>query len=253
MKVLIIEDEVLTSRRMKQLIESADESVEVVATLDSIEASVEWFSGNPHPDLIFMDIQLSDGLCFEIFNRISIDSPIIFTTAFDEYAIQAFRVNSIDYLLKPVKAEDLKRSLEKFNRLKSHALPAAKEIQEVLKKIGLNQQVYKTGFLIKTGQAFQRVSCREIAYFHSENKLTYIILFSGKKYMTDYTMDTLEGELNPSEFFRISRQFIVSISSVESVHTFFSGSLKLELRPKTADEVIVSRRRASSFREWMDQ
>ncbi|MCU7493397.1 MAG: response regulator transcription factor [Ignavibacteria bacterium] len=253
MKVLIIEDEVLTSRRMKQLIESADGSVEVVATLDSIESSVEWFSGNPNPDLIFMDIQLSDGLCFEIFNRTTIDSPVIFTTAFDEYAIQAFRVNSIDYLLKPVKAEDLKRSLEKFNRLKSPAPAAAKEIQEVLRKIGLSQQVYKTGFLIKTGQAFQRVSCREIAYFHSENKLTYIILFSGKKYMTDYTMDTLEGELNPSEFFRISRQFIVSISSVESVHTFFSGSLKLELRPKTADEVIVSRRRASSFREWMDQ
>ncbi|MGE5354324.1 MAG: LytR/AlgR family response regulator transcription factor [Acidobacteriota bacterium] len=253
MKVLIIEDEVLTSRRMRQLIESADESIEVLDTLDSIEASVEWFSGNEHPDLIFMDIQLSDGLCFEIFNRIEIDAPIVFTTAFDEYAIKAFSVNSIDYLLKPVKAEDLKRSLEKFMRLKGPAPQGAKEIQEILKKIGLNQQVYKTGFLIKTGQAYQRVSCREIAYFHSENKLTYIVLNSGKKFVTDYTMEVLEGELNPVEFYRVSRQFIVNIHSVESVHTYFSGSLKLELRPKSSEEVIVSRRRASGFREWMDQ
>lgn len=255
MKVLIIEDEVLTSRRLKQLIESDDDSLEVIDILDSIESSVEWFSKNSPPDLIFMDIQLSDGLSFEIFDRVNIDAPIIFTTAFDEYAIQAFKVNSIDYLLKPVKTADLKRSLDKFNRLKNPA-PApisAKEIHEVLRKISLNEKAYKTGLLIKTGQAFQRINCREIAYFHTENKLTYIVLFSGKKYMTDYTLDVLEGELNPKDFYRISRQFIVSINSVESVHPHIGGSLMLRLNPKSSFEVTVSRRRASGFREWMDQ
>ncbi|MGE5429891.1 MAG: LytR/AlgR family response regulator transcription factor [Syntrophomonadaceae bacterium] len=253
MKVLIIEDEVLTSRRLKQLIELADNTIEVLGTLDSIEACVEWFSNNPPPDLIFMDIQLSDGLCFEIFNRVTVDSPVIFTTAFDEYAIQAFRVNSLDYLLKPVKPLDLERSLDKFNRLKNPAPFSAKEIRDVLKKISLNQRVYKTGFLIKTGQAYQRIGCQEIAYFHSENKLTYLVLFSGKKYMTDYTLDVLEKELNPADFYRISRQFIVGVNSVESVHNYFGGSLKLKLNPESQEDVIVSRRRTSAFKEWMDQ
>lgn len=255
MKVLIIEDEILTSRRLKQLLESADDSIDVIDVLDSIESSVEWFSKNSPPDLIFMDIQLSDGLSFEIFDRVNVDATVIFTTAFDEYAIQAFRVNSIDYLLKPVKTEDIKRSLEKFNRLKSPvpAALSASEIHEVLRKISLNEKVYKTGFLVKTGQAFQRISCREIAYFHTENKLTYIVLFSGKKYMTDYTLDVLDSELNPKDFYRISRQFIVSVGSVESVHAYFGGSLKLQLNPKSPQEVTVSRRRASDFKEWMDQ
>lgn len=255
MKVLIIEDEVLTSRRMKQLLHSAESSVEVMETLDSIETSVEWLKSNPPPDLIFMDVQLSDGLCFEIFSRVTVNSPVIFTTAFDEYAIQAFSVNSIDYLLKPVKAVDLERSLEKFNRLKN-PVPAAlntAEIQEILRKMSLNEKIYKSGFLVKTGQAFQRVSCRDIAYFHTENKLTYIVLFSGKKFMTDYTLDTLETELNPKAFYRISRQFIVSLNSVESVHSYFGGSLKLRLNPETNLEAVVTRRRAQAFKEWMDQ
>ncbi|HEX2868196.1 MAG TPA: LytTR family DNA-binding domain-containing protein [Ignavibacteriales bacterium] len=255
MKVLIIEDEILTSRRMKQLLHSADNSIEVLDSLDSIESSVEWLVKNPSPDLIFMDIQLSDGLCFEIFNRTEVASPVIFTTAYDEYAIQAFRVNSIDYLLKPVKAADLERSLEKFNRLKTPtplALNAA-EIQEILSRMSLNEKIFKSGFLVKTGQTFQRVSCRDIAYFHTENKLAYIVLFSGRKFVTDYTLDTLESELDPQVFFRISRQFIVNLNSVESVHTYFGGSLKLRLIPETPLEAVVTRRRAQSFKEWMDQ
>ncbi|MCU7496152.1 MAG: response regulator transcription factor [Ignavibacteria bacterium] len=255
MKVLIIEDEALTSRRLKELIHLSDDSIEVLDILDSIESSVDYFERNPQPDLIFMDIQLSDGLSFEIFNRVDISCPVVFTTAFDEYAVQAFRVNSIDYLLKPVKAEDLQRSLDKFNRLKTPYQTSFNpgEIHEVLKKLSLNQTVYKSGFLLKTGQTYQRISCQEVAYFHTENKLTYIVLFSGKIFVTEYTLDILEKELNPYLFFRISRQFIVSLNSVESVHVYFGGSLKLKLRPESALEAIVSRRRAAGFKDWMDQ
>lgn len=255
MKVLIIEDEVLTSKRLRQLLHSADSSIEVLDSLDSIESSVEWLRENPSPDLIFMDVQLSDGLCFEIFKRTQVASPVIFTTAFDEYAIQAFRVNSIDYLLKPVKTSDLQRSLDKFNRLKNPPPLAlnTSEIQEILRKMSLDEKIYKSGFLVKTGQTFQRVDCQDIAYIHTENKLTYIVLFSGKKFVTDYTLDTLESELDPKVFFRISRQFIVNLNSVESVHTYFGGSLKLRLIPETHLEAVVTRRRAQGFKEWMDQ
>lgn len=255
MKVLIIEDEPLTARRMRQMIQACDDTIEVLDVLDSIETSVEWLCHNPAPDLIFMDIQLSDGLCFEIFNRVDLDSPVIFTTAFDEYAIQAFKVNSIDYLLKPVKKQDLESALQKFSRLKSQPSSSfnTSEIYDVLKTMSLNQQVYKSRFLVKTGQAYIKLKCGQIAYFHSENKLTYIVLFSGKKYQTDYTMDQLERELNPGMFFRISRQFIVNVEAVESAHMYFGGALKLNINPSFHEDVIVSRRRASAFKEWMDK
>lgn len=254
MRVLIIEDEVLTSRRLRQLIQSADDSIDVLAILDSIEDSVEWFCNNSAPDLIFMDIQLSDGLCFEIFNRVKVDSPVIFTTAYDEYAIQAFRVNSIDYLLKPVKAEELERSLDKYNSIKGQSSPSfnPQEIHDLLKRMSSYQQIYRSRFLIRTGQTYIRINCEDIAYFTTENKLTYVVLFNGKKYQTDYTLDTLEKELNPGIFFRISRQFIINVDSVESVHAYFGGSLKLHINPKTDEEVIVSRRRVNGFKEWMD-
>jgi len=256
MKVLIIEDEVLTSRRLRQMISQADDSIQVMDMLDSIESSVEWFETNPNPDLIFMDIQLADGLCFEIFNRTQVDCPVIFTTAFDEYAIRAFSVNSIDYLLKPVKLQELQRSLRKFNKLKNplEASFSIKEIHEVLMKMNLSQPVYKSGFLVKTGQAYQRISCSTIACFYTENKLTYLVLFNGKKCLIDNTLDMLEKELDPAMFFRINRQVIVSITSVESMHTSFGGSLKLHLNPKAEpDDVLVSRRRTAGFKEWMNR
>lgn len=249
MKVLIVEDEILTSKRLKKMLLTLDSSIEVIDMIDSIESSVEWFNNNPAPDLVFMDIQLSDGLCFEIFDKVKVDPPVIFTTAFDEYAIQAFKVNSIDYLLKPIKQDELKQSLQKFHTLKERF----SSVYEVLKKISFNRKVYKARFLVKTGQAFVKVDCNDIAFFHSENKLTYIILFSGKKYTIDYTLDELERELNPESFFRISRQYIININSVESVHTYFGGSLKLHLNPKVQEEIIISRRRAAGFKDWMDR
>ncbi|MGE5680118.1 MAG: LytR/AlgR family response regulator transcription factor [Bacillota bacterium] len=255
MKVLIVEDEVLTSRRLSQMILSYDSTIEILGVLDSIESVVNWFQKNNEPDLIFMDIQLSDGLCFEIFNKTSIEAPIIFTTAFDEYAIQAFRVNSIDYLLKPVKKEELIKSLEKYDRFKSRFSGVFKtsEIYEVLKSMSVSQQIYKSRFLVKSGQAFIKINSESVAYFYSENKLTYLVLFNGKKYLSDHTLEVLEGQLDPAMFFRVSRQHIVNVNSIEGIHIYFGGSLKLQLTPKADADVIVSRRRVISFKEWMNK
>jgi two-component system, LytTR family, response regulator LytT len=255
MKVLIIEDEALASKRLKQLIQEINNSIKILDVLESIESTLKWFKGSITPDLIFMDIQLSDGLCFEIFNRIKIDIPIIFTTAFDEYAIQAFKVNSIDYLLKPINKKDLEQALTKFEALKEQYSNSLKgfEIQQLLQKMSLNQKVYRSRFLVKAGQTFVKINSEIIAYFFVDNKLTYGNLFNNKKYLLDYTLDDLENELDPQMFIRINRQFILNINSIESVHIFFGGSLKLHLIPKCEEEVIVSRRRVAAFKEWMNK
>lgn len=255
MKVLIIEDEALASKRLKQLIQEINNSIKILDVLESIESTLKWFKGSITPDLIFMDIQLSDGLCFEIFNRIKIDIPIIFTTAFDEYAIQAFKVNSIDYLLKPINKKDLEQALTKFEALKEQYSNYLKgfEIQQLLQKMSLNQKVYRSRFLVKAGQTFVKINSEIIAYFFVDNKLTYGNLFNNKKYLLDYTLDDLENELDPQMFIRINRQFILNINSIESVHIFFGGSLKLHLIPKCEEEVIISRRRVAAFKEWMNK
>ena len=255
MKVLIIEDESLASKRLKQLIQEINDSIKVMDVLDSIESTVKWFSGTITPDLIFMDIQLSDGLCFEIFNRIKINIPIIFTTAFDEYAIQAFKVNSIDYLLKPINKKNLEQALIKFKDLQKHFSITSRgvDIQQLLQKMSLNQKIYRSRFMVKTGQTFIKINTENIAYFLVDNKLTYGNLTNSKKYLLDYTLDELENELDPQLFFRINRQFILNINSIESVHIFFGGSLKLHLIPKCEEEVIVSRRRVAAFKEWMNK
>lgn len=255
MNVLIIEDEEPTARRLAKLLSEADPAVCIEAITDSIESTAVWLSSNKTPDLVFMDIQLSDGLCFEIFELAKITCPVIFTTAFDEYAIQAFKVSSIDYLLKPVKKEDLVRSLEKLKNLKNHFSADRGNIplHEIIKAVREEQQVFRSGFLIRSGQSFFRVSTNSIAYFTTENKLTYIVLFSGKRHIADFTLDHLENELDPSLFFRINRQYILNIHSVESIHSWFSGGLKISLNPKTENEVIVPRRKTSAFRHWLDK
>jgi two-component system, LytTR family, response regulator LytT len=255
MQVLIIEDEALASKRLKQLIQEINNSIKILDVLDSIESTVKWFNGSITPELIFMDIQLADGLCFEIFNRIKIDVPIIFTTAFDEYAIQAFKVNSVDYLLKPINKKDLEQALIKYEDIKDHYSVSSKDsdIQQLLQRMSLNQKVYRSRFLVKTGQTFVKINSDNIAYFFVDNKLTYGILTNNKKYLIDYTLDELENELDPQVFFRINRQFILNINSIESVHIFFGGSLKLHLLPKCEEEVLVSRRRVAAFKEWMNK
>ena len=252
MNILIIEDEPLAVQKLSKLLREVAPHTQVAGSTDGIESSIEWMQQNPTPDLILMDIELSDGQSFEIFNQIEVVCPVIFTTSYDEYAIQAFKVNSVDYLLKPIKREDLERAMQKYERLskpQSQALDISKLIIELQKQ---NQpKEYRTRFLVKQGQRLIPVETTDIAYFFSEDGLTFFITHDRTKHMLDYTLEELDTMLDPNQFFRISRQFILGIKSVAQIHNYFNGKLKLDLRPSVEKEVTVSRERVSDFKEWM--
>jgi len=254
MKVLIIEDEPPAAKRLKSILSEIDESIETLDVKDSIENSVSWIKTNPLPDLIFMDIQLSDGLSFEIFKQVEIKCPVIFTTAFDEYAIKAFKVNSIDYLLKPIETKELQKSIQKFHNLHSQFAPKLEHeaIQKLLESITPNKSIYKSRFLVKSGQSFFKVGADECAYFYLDNKLTYLVLRNGKRHLVDFTLDELEQQLDPQKFFRANRQFITNIDSITSIHNYFGGKLKIHLQPGEPEDVIISRAKAGEFKSWME-
>jgi len=254
MKILIIEDEIPAAKRLRSLLKDADSNIVIEDVRDSIKSACMWIKENPMPDLIFMDIQLSDGLSFEIFKQVNIKCPVIFTTAFDEYAIQAFKVNSIDYLLKPIEINDLKYSLKKYDELKKQFSidDDTEHFKKIIDSLTQNHSTYKTRFLVKLGQSFIKVGAEECAYFYLENKLTYLVLFGGKKHVVDFSLDELEKQLDPKLFCRVNRQFIINIESILSVHNFFGGKLKLRLKPEASENVIVSREKASLFKEWIE-
>ncbi|MBU1101517.1 MAG: LytTR family DNA-binding domain-containing protein [Bacteroidetes bacterium] len=254
MKVLIIEDELPAAKRMAKLLLEIDNNIEILDIKDGITSSVDWFKNNPPPDLVFMDIQLSDGLSFEIFEHVQLTSPIVFTTAFDQYAIRAFKVNSIDYILKPIDKNDVRKSLEKFKTLttpNNHEQNNS-ELISLIKNLKENKPVFKSRFLVKTGNSYIKVSIDQCAYFTVENKLTYLITFTGKKHLIDPTLEDLGNQLDPQKFFRANRQFIISIDAIKDVHTYFSGKLKIHLKVETKEDVIISRAKATMFKEWID-
>lgn len=255
MNIVIIEDEALNAKRLQRLLADTGELIKVLTILGGVGSSVKWFKENPAPDLVFMDIQLSDGLSFEIFENVTLTSPVIFTTAFDEYAIRAFKVNSVDYLLKPINKNDLEQSLRKFHSQfeEKKSTEDLVDLREVLLKINQKQPVYRSRFLLKKGETFHKVKSEEIAYFFLENKLTCIMLFNGKKFISDYALDDLETSIDPAVFFRVNRQCIVNVNAIESVHLFPGGSLKLKVIPPPDENIIVSRRRSADFKNWMDK
>jgi two-component system LytT family response regulator len=202
-----------------------------------------------------MDVQLSDGLSFEIFKHVKVNCPVVFTTAYDEYALQAFKVNSIDYLLKPVDKAELMKSLHKFDALRRQYSGDLNQSAMValLDTLKITSSKYRTRFLIKLGQSMITVFEKDVAYFLSERKLTFLVTHNGKKHMMDEPHDELEGQLNPREFFRLNRQFIASVGSIAAIHKWFNGKLKLQLKPTSEHEVTVSREKAKAFREWLNQ
>ncbi|NJL15616.1 MAG: response regulator transcription factor [Microscillaceae bacterium] len=255
MRVLIIEDETPAFRRLQKLLESISDKIEILEVIDSVEMALAWFRNHTPPDLVFMDIQLADGLSFEIFQRIDVKSPVIFTTAHDEYALQAFKVNSIDYLLKPIEAKDLAQSLQKFQSLKEQfgqevPLPNWKMLQQVFQK---EEKVYKSRFLVKLGERLISVPEEEIAYFLTEEKLVLLFTQAGQKYAVDYTLDDLENMLNPRYFFRLNRQCLARLEAIAKIHQYFKGKLKVFVHPPAQVELIVSRERSSTFKAWLDQ
>lgn len=250
MKVLIFEDETLAADKLQSMLSELQPDWQVVSRIKSISSAVEWLESNPHPDLIISDIRLLDGLCFEIFTKVKVEKPVIFTTAYDQYAIRAFEVNSIDYLLKPVDPEKLKHALAKLQFPKEPPLP---DYNEVLNFIKSNKTSYKSRFMVRLGQRIVAVPSEKIAYFYSENKLTYIVTLDNKKFPMDQPLDELMDLLDPKRFFRANRQFIVAFDSIAEIHPYFKGRIKIVLQPKSDDEVVISSDRTPEFKKWIDQ
>ena len=257
MKVLIIEDEELAVKKLRKTLESVDSSAEVVGVTDSIRSSVTWLQQNPSPDLILMDIELADGQSFEIFDKVEVKSTVIFTTSYDEYALKAFKVNSVDYLLKPVQKEDLQAALNKLKTMKtmygstssSDPLNVENLVKELQQK--LQPKEFRKRFLVKHAQKLVSVDVEEIAYFYSDGRLNFFKTLDNKKFVVDYTMDELEDMLDPNKYFRISRSFYVSIASIDQIHDYFGNRLLLHLKPAVDKESIVSREKVADFKKWM--
>ena len=250
MKCLVIEDEKVAAERLCNLIRKADDSIEIVEILQSVEKAVKWFNANASPDLIFMDIQLADGLSFEIFEQTLVSAPVIFTTAFDEYALRAFKHNGIDYILKPVDAAELKSAIEKFQRQHATINYPPQVFESILHSL---TNKYKTKFVIRVGEHIKIFPVEEVQCFYSMEKSTFLQNRQGRDYAISYSLDQLEELLDPSKFFRISRKYIVSFSAIKDIISYSNSRLLLKLDNNTADDLIVSRERVQEFREWLEK
>ncbi|WP_264521920.1 LytR/AlgR family response regulator transcription factor [Flavobacterium sp. N1994] len=250
MKIIIIEDEKPAARLLQRKVEKL--GLEVNTLLHSVEEAIHWFNSNTHPDLIFLDIQLSDGLSFEIFETIDIKSAVIFTTAYDEYALRAFKLNSIDYLLKPIDEDDLEIAVNKF-KARNSGLPNLSLDFEMIKKMLVNpmDRNYKKRFTIKMGQQLKMINIEEVECFYSENKGTYLHTFDNRDYLLDNTLEQLETELDPKDFYRVSRKFIVPLRGIKEIQIYSNSRLKVILLSYKDDEVIVARERVNDFKEWL--
>lgn len=256
MNVLIVEDEQLAVLKLTKLLAEVAPHLEVAAATASVIGTVSYLENNPAPDLIFMDIELADGQSFEIFERINVPAPVIFTTSYDEYAIKAFKVNSIDYLLKPIKRHDLAASLQKHQELYASkkvtgdTLFAIDSLIEQLRKQVLPTD-YRSRFLVRHLSQWLPVNASEIAFFYSQDGVTLFRTTNNQKFPVDYALDELETMLDPKLFFRSNRQYLINITAVQQIHSYFNNKLKITLKPTADDEVLVSRERAADFKKWM--
>lgn len=252
MKILIVEDEPRAASQLQNLLNKSVFDFELLTIIDSVEDTVSWFRKNMAPDLVFMDIQLADGLSFEIFQKIEVTAPIIFTTAFDQYAIQAFKVNSIDYLLKPIKQNDLDAALNKFSKSKSSSNPIEPNIlKELLSSIQTPQK--RSGILVKEGSGFVQIRVLELLYMYSQDSITFGITHNNKRYIIDETMDQLFDSLDDTKFYRINRGQIISKMAIQKIEPYFNHRVKLSLSNPRDQEFIVSRQKTSDFKDWMNQ
>lgn len=248
MKVLIIEDELIASERIIKMIKEIEPSSEVVGSLVSVKSSVEWLKTHPAPNVIVMDINLADGQSFEIFSQVDIKTPVIFTTAYDEHALEAFKVHSIDYLLKPIKREDLKRA---FGKLHTFNEESARQVEALLRKLSLGSKEYQKRIVIRYGDTIKMVEIKDAAYFYTEDKINYLCTNADVRLPVDHNLDELEHMLDPALFFRINRQFIVSIHSIDKMLAWSKSRVKVMLRPPHKEETIVSTERSPTFKTWL--
>lgn len=251
MKVVIIEDENAAARRLEKLLAEIEPGTVILSSLDSVETAVAWLQNNPLPELIFMDIHLADGSSFEIFEHVKITCPIIFTTAYDEYALQAFKVNAVDYLLKPIKQAELQAAIEKFKKVYKSESPDYAALIETLRKH--EGQNHLRRMLIRFGQSIKLVDMSDVAYFYTKDKITFLVTRStAKRFPVDYPLDKLENLLDDRVFFRINRQFIINVSAIKEMHPYSKSRVKIDLEPSTGDmETVVSTERSAEFKRWL--
>ena len=253
MKILIIEDEIPAVQKLESLLKRYDPEVEIVDRLDSVKSSVNWFrKAVIHPDLVFMDIRLTDGLSFEIFRHVNINIPVIFTTAYNEYALEAFKVNSIAYLLKPFSYDDLYQSMQKLVSMRENlVLPEQRiKMEELNELLGSLQKNYKSRFMIKVGEHIRSVKADDIHLFFADGRVVYILTSAGRQYIIDHKMEDLQEVLDPESFFRLNRTYIVNINAVNDVIIYSNSRLKVILEQKFESDLIVSRERVGAFKKW---
>ena len=250
MKALIVEDEKPARENLENLLKELDPHIDIQAKLDSVSNTVAWLSAN-NTDLIFLDIHLADDVSFKIFEQINVTTPIIFTTAYDQYAIRAFQVNSIDYLLKPIDKADLKRSLEKYKTTKTTIQTI--DLQHLIQSLSPPQKVYQSRFIVSRGEKVMSVIIDQIAYFEGEDRYVYLIKKDGTKYIVDYTLNDLENLLDPRQFFRLNRSFITHFSSIKTIFNSSKSRVKVELEPAAKREIMVSSENTQEFKNWLNQ
>jgi DNA-binding LytR/AlgR family response regulator len=249
-KALVVEDEVAASNRLVKMIGDIDPNINVIKVTDSIESTIKWLKENSEPDLMFIDIHLADGSSFKIFEQITVKCPIIFTTAYDQYALKAFKVNSIDYLLKPIKREELAFSIKKYKETKLDPVDFVSLINDIKKQ---KEPHYQKRFMVQYADKLKSIDVDDIAYFIAREKSVFLVAKQGANYAIDYTLDRLEEVLNPDTFFRINRKFIVNIASIGSMHFYSKSRVKIDLIPKPDLDVIVSSERAAGFKVWLNR
>lgn len=250
MRVIIIEDEIPAANRLVKMLEAIGDEITIVKKIDSVEAAVRYLPSAGDIDLIFMDIQLADGLSFDIFQQTDVKAPVIFTTAFDQYTLKAFKVNSVDYLLKPIDEKELEQAVDKYRKLYDKKEDG---ISDKIKKLvqEMNGNRYKERLLIKKGQQLSYLKIESTAYCFADGKLCYAVDFNSNKYLLESNLSQLEEQLQPNKFYRVNRHLVVNIDAVDKVHTWLGGRLKLELLPSTKADTVVSRERVNGFKEWL--
>lgn len=251
--IVIIEDEEFNARLLIGMIEKIRPKWNILTVLESVSKSVEWFESNAMPDLVFMDIQLTDGVSFSIFEKIEMECGIIFTTAYDQYAIQAFKVNSIDYLLKPIKESQLQVAIEKFDKIVAFIEEEKPDYQQILNAIQNRSKEYRDRFLIAGAVSYTKLYVKDIAYFYSENRVTFAVTFDKQEHIINHTIEKIEEQLNPKHFFRAKRSHIVHIDAIDKIEPYFGGKLIVSLNSRFDTKLTISRLRASDFKCWMDE
>jgi len=256
LKVLIIEDEIPAQRLLKETLQEINVELEIVGCLNSIQSAVEWFQNNTHPEIVLLDIQLSDGQSFEIFKQVKIKSMIIFTTAYDEYMLQAFKVNSLDYLLKPIERDELQVAFEKYQQYNKQFIQeknSSIDFTQLASLIKNEKPEYRKRFLIQSNESFFHLPIEEIALFYSMQGITFAVTFEKREYQINFSLENLKEQLKPEHYFKVNRQIIINIDAIKRVHSYFNGKLKLETQPMHSEDIAVGKDKAAAFKRWLDR